>query len=69
MSNKVYFKKSAQQIAKSARLEARITPEQKELINLSRRDQEFFAEALLNPPVPSEKLRSSAQRYKKRMGR
>lgn len=87
--------------SKTERLEARVTPEQKELFQhaadiqgrnltdflissarnaaiqaiqehdtmiLSMRDREVFVEALLNPPVPSEKLRSAAQRYKQRMG-
>ncbi|MBD2295870.1 DUF1778 domain-containing protein [Anabaena sphaerica FACHB-251] len=87
--------------SKSERLEARISPENKELFQraadiqgrtltdfvvsslvsaanqiiqeneimiLSRKDQEVFVEALLNPPEPSEKLRAAAQRYKKNMG-
>ena len=87
--------------SKSERLEARISPENKELFQraadiqgrtltdfvvsslisaanqiiqeneimvLSRKDQEIFVEALLNPPEPSEKLRLAAQRYKKNMG-
>ena len=87
--------------AKKARLEARITQEQKELLleaaqisgfsltefvvasavetakrmiqeqsvlQLSQRDREVFVNALLNPPEPGEKLRSSAKRYKQRMG-
>jgi uncharacterized protein (DUF1778 family) len=35
---------------------------------LSRKDQEVFVEALLNPPEASHKLRLAAQRYKKNMG-
>ena len=87
--------------SKSERLEARISPENKELFQraadiqgrtltdfvvsslvsaanqiiqeneimvLSRKDQEVFVEALLNPPEPSNKLRLAAQRYKKNMG-
>ncbi|MBE9249822.1 DUF1778 domain-containing protein [Dolichospermum sp. LEGE 00240] len=87
--------------SKSERLEARISPENKELFQraadiqgrtltdfvvsslvsaanqiiqeneimvLSRKDQEVFVEALLNPPKPSEKLQLAAQRYKKNMG-
>ncbi|MEY3332554.1 MAG: hypothetical protein RLZZ176_854 [Cyanobacteriota bacterium] len=69
--------------SKSERLEARISPENKELFQrvsaanqiiqqneimvLSRKDQEIFVEALLTPPEPSEKLRLAAQRYKKNM--
>jgi uncharacterized protein (DUF1778 family) len=39
-----------------------------EMMILSVRDQEVFVEALLNPPNPSEKLRSAAQRYKQKIG-
>jgi uncharacterized protein (DUF1778 family) len=39
-----------------------------EIMTLSRRDQEVFVEALLNPPAPSTKLRAAAQSYKHKMG-
>lgn len=39
--------------------------QENEIMVLSRQDQEVFVEALLNPPLPSEKLQSAAQRYKK----
>jgi uncharacterized protein (DUF1778 family) len=39
-----------------------------EMMILSVRDQEVFVEALLNPPNPSEKLRTAAQRYKQKIG-
>ncbi|MBH8554855.1 DUF1778 domain-containing protein [Nostocaceae cyanobacterium CENA357] len=39
-----------------------------EMIILSRQDQEVFVEALLNPPEPSAKLKTAAQRYKQNMG-
>jgi uncharacterized protein (DUF1778 family) len=42
--------------------------QENEIMVLSRKDQEVFVEALLNPPAPSEKLRVAAQRYKKNMG-
>jgi len=42
--------------------------QENEIMVLSRKDQEIFVEALLNPPEPSEKLRLAAQRYKKNMG-
>ena len=42
--------------------------QEKEIMLLSKKDQEVFVEALLNPPEPSEKLRLAAQRYKKNMG-
>ena len=41
--------------------------QENEIMVLSRKDQEIFVEALLNPPEPSEKLRLAAQRYKKNM--
>jgi uncharacterized protein (DUF1778 family) len=39
-----------------------------EMMTLSARDREVFVEALLNPPAPSDKLRTAAQRYRKKMG-
>ncbi|MFM6868714.1 MAG: DUF1778 domain-containing protein [Dolichospermum sp.] len=42
--------------------------QENEIMILSRKDQEIFVEALVNPPEPSEKLRLAAQRHKKNMG-
>ena len=42
--------------------------QENEIMVLSRKDQEVFVEALLNPPKPSGKLQLAAQRYKKNMG-
>ena len=42
--------------------------QENEIMVLSRKDQEVFVEALLNPPEPSNKLRLAAQLYKKNMG-
>ena len=39
-----------------------------EMMILSVQDREVFVEALLNPPNPSDKLRSAAQRYKQKIG-
>ena len=39
--------------------------EQYNLIKLSRRDQEAFANALLNPPAPSSALTKAKDRYNK----
>ena len=39
-----------------------------EIMVLSKKDQEVFIEALLNPPAPNQKLRAAAERYKKNMG-
>lgn len=36
-----------------------------EIIDLTQRDQEAFAEALLNPPAPSPALKKAAQHYKR----
>ncbi|WP_298916710.1 DUF1778 domain-containing protein [uncultured Nostoc sp.] len=42
--------------------------QENEMMILSREDQEVFVEALLNPPEPSAKLKTAAQRYKQNMG-
>ncbi|WGV28870.1 DUF1778 domain-containing protein [Halotia branconii CENA392] len=42
--------------------------QENEMMILSRKDQEVFVEALLNPPEPSAKLKAAAQRYKQNMG-
>ncbi|MFM6248160.1 MAG: DUF1778 domain-containing protein [Dolichospermum sp.] len=42
--------------------------QENEIMILSRKDQEIFVKALVNPPEPSEKLRLAAQRYKKNIG-
>ncbi|WP_206365953.1 MULTISPECIES: DUF1778 domain-containing protein [unclassified Caballeronia] len=39
-----------------------------ETIRLSERDREAFVAALLNPPLPSERLRSAAAAYLKETG-
>lgn len=39
--------------------------QENEIIILSKQDQEVFIEAMLNPPEPSTKLKTAAQRYKK----
>ncbi|MBC6477977.1 MAG: DUF1778 domain-containing protein [Hormoscilla sp. GM7CHS1pb] len=42
---------------------ARSIVREQDAIHLNARDSAFFAEALLNPPEPSEKLRASVRRY------
>lgn len=42
--------------------------QENEMMTLSAQDREVFVEALLNPPAPSEKLRTAAQRYRQKMG-
>ena len=92
----------ATKIRKDARLEARVTKEQKqlieraaqlrgqnltefmvavlaeaaiqiikdrELLQLTERDRQVFAEALLNPPAPSETAYADAQWYKQMMNK
>lgn len=55
-------------IVSSLQEAAKQTIQQHEMMTLSKRDQEAFVEALLNPPAPSNKLRAAAQHYKKTMG-
>lgn len=94
--------KAAASALKRERLEARITPEQKELfqraasltgrslsdfivaslqeaaaeairsyqvLELTERETQAFANALLNPPEPNEALRAGARRYRKLVDR
>ena len=89
-------------IQKNARLEARVTEEQKqlmeraafwrgqnltefmvsvlaeaslqiikdcELLELTLRDRQAFADALLNPPIPSDRAYADAQWYKQMMSK
>jgi len=46
---------------------ARSIVREKDVMHLSDRDSAYFAEALLNPPEPSNKLRASARRYKQQI--
>lgn len=55
-------------VVESAMQAAMRTLQDREIIRLSQRERERFVEGLLNPPEPGEKLRSSAERYKQRMG-
>jgi uncharacterized protein (DUF1778 family) len=43
------------------------TIQEHEIMELSQRDRVTFANAIINPPVPSEHLLAAAKRYKKRM--
>lgn len=43
--------------------EARRIVEETEIMRLSRADQIAFAEALINPPEPGERLKRAAQRH------
>ncbi len=42
------------------------TIREQEVMILSERDREVFAQALLNPPSPGRRLAAAAKRYKKR---
>ena len=44
------------------------TIQEYQVIQLSRRDQEMFVAALLNPPEPGENLKAAAKYYKEFMG-
>ena len=44
------------------------TIREQQVLTLSERDREVFAEALLNPPPPSKRLLIAARRYKKWAG-
>ena len=46
---------------------AKQTLRQQGIVELTRRDQIAFAEALQNPPQPVEKLQLAAQEYRKRV--
>ncbi len=43
--------------------DARRTVEEAEIMRLAREDQIRFAEALINPPEPTERLRQAAKRH------
>lgn len=43
------------------------TVQEHEVMVLSQRDREAFANAILNPPAPSKHLLSAAEYYKQRM--
>ncbi len=52
----------------SAHEAAMRTIEETQLIRLNAQDSRIFAQALINPRKPSEKLRAAAQRYMDRFG-
>lgn len=43
------------------------TVQENEIMELSQRDREAFARAIINPPAPGEHLLAAARRYKERM--
>lgn len=43
--------------------DARRTVDEADITRLSREDQRRFAEALINPPAPNERLRRAAKRH------
>lgn len=52
-------------VVSSATESARRVIRESELLDLTERDQVAFAEALLNPPSASARLRAAADRYRK----
>jgi uncharacterized protein (DUF1778 family) len=50
-------------VVNSALEAARRTVRQNELVELSRRDRIAFVEALLNPPVPNDRLQKAMKRH------
>ena len=50
-------------VTSSAREAAVRTLQERHIIELGRRDQEIFVEALLNPETPNERLQAAAQRH------
>ena len=55
-------------VVASAHAAAIRTIEEMQIIRLSAQDSRAFAEALLNPRKPSEKLRAAARRYMEKSG-
>jgi uncharacterized protein (DUF1778 family) len=53
---------------RSVREAAQRVLREREIIELSQRDRVAFVNALLNPPPPSARLQSAAQRYKQVFG-
>ena len=53
-------------VLKSATEAARRLIREHDILDLSQRDQEAFAEAVLNPPKPSPALKAAARQYKRR---
>lgn len=45
------------------------TVQENEVLQLSQRDREAFASAILNPPVASKELLAAAKRFKARTGK
>ncbi len=53
-------------VLKSATEAARNVIREHEILDLSQRDQEAFAESIMNPPKPTPALKAAARRYKSR---
>jgi uncharacterized protein (DUF1778 family) len=47
---------------------AQQTIREQQMLQLSRKDRLFFVETILNPPSPTEKLKTSAQKYRQHQG-
>jgi uncharacterized protein (DUF1778 family) len=53
-------------VLKSVTEAARKVIREHEILDLSQRDQEAFAEAIMNPPKPTPALKAAARQYKRR---
>jgi uncharacterized protein (DUF1778 family) len=55
-------------LSKSAQAAAQLTIERHSVLKLSAEDSKAFAEAILNPKEPNQKLKDAAARYKREFG-
>jgi uncharacterized protein (DUF1778 family) len=55
-------------LIRSVREAAQRTFRERESMELSRRDQALFVQALLDPPMPNARLQKAAQRYTQMFG-
>ena len=55
-------------LSKSAQAAAQLTIERHGILKLSAEDSKAFAEAILNPKEPNQKLKDAAARYKREFG-
>lgn len=53
----------SQFVIASAEEAAERTLEERQIVELGRRDREIFVHALLNPPSPNERLRAAVERH------
>jgi uncharacterized protein (DUF1778 family) len=63
------FKTLTEFIAYSLKLQADKIVEKHNAILISKKDQEIFFDAIMNPPEPSDKLKKAAREYMESVGR